>query len=95
MSPEYEYTPFGHALLALYCDARQRETSHELVAKFGLSERQTGETVRAAHDYMMMDIEARNPEAWKKLGLKTQLRWGRHGYVRNALKSDHPMTTVR
>ena len=73
MSREYENTPFGHAMLALYCDARRRETSDELKANFGLSEQQADETISPAHDYMTMDIEPRNPEAWKKLGLRSRL----------------------
>ena len=73
MSPEYEDTPFGHALLSLYCDCRFQETKDEVSAKFELSDTQANEIVRAAQDSILMGLEARNPEAWRELGLRARL----------------------
>ncbi|MCA0930172.1 hypothetical protein [Ruegeria profundi] len=66
-------TPFEYAQAAVLWDDRRYEIVPVLIKRFGLTEAQADETVTAAQQGYLMQLEAANPEAWKQLNLSPLL----------------------
>jgi hypothetical protein len=62
---------FEYATTALMSDAYPHQAKAELAEKFGLSNEDAAEIVRAAKNKIMQEMESRNPEAFRKLGLSS------------------------
>jgi hypothetical protein len=63
--------PLEYAIIALRSDAYSYQAKSELEEKFGLGDSEASEIVRIAKKKIMQNLEARNPEAWKSLGLSS------------------------
>jgi hypothetical protein len=63
--------PLEYAIIALRSDAYPYQAKSELEEKFGLGDSEASEIVRIAKKKIMQNLEARNPEAWKSLGLSS------------------------
>ncbi len=66
-------TPLGYAQAAVMWDDRRADIVPVLVRDFDLTDAQANEVVTAAQQGFLMQIEAANPEAWRQLGLTSQL----------------------
>ncbi len=64
--------PLEYATIALMSDAYSYQAKNELIEKFGLGEAEADRIVCFASGKIMQNLEARNPEAWKSLGLRSE-----------------------
>jgi hypothetical protein len=64
--------PLQYATTALESDAYSHQARKELIERFGLRYEEADEIVRIAQNRILRRLEARNPEAWKALGLTSR-----------------------